>query len=155
MKPEKKDRMCENLYIFFGVVKPTGRHLRRHCRMPPRIPMAVSGVQLPQGYRATIRGGSLLSTSSFQKFLVLIWSTSEGWKAEWISEPSSGFERKTLGLGIQRVNKLLNQHAKRSVTSTNSIIMRPWEADFVFTVKYKKNFSDAFCLPRNTKRKPF
>ena len=38
---------------------------------------------------------------SFQKFLVLILSTSEGWKAESILEPPSGFEHGPPGLGIQ------------------------------------------------------
>ena len=41
---------------------------------------------------------------SSQKLLVLIWSTSEGWKAESTVEPPSGFEHGTLGLGIQRLN---------------------------------------------------
>ena len=39
-----------------------------------------------------------------QKFLILIWSTSEGWKAESTLEPPSGFEHGTPGLGIQRLN---------------------------------------------------
>ena len=41
---------------------------------------------------------------SSQKFLVLIWSISEGWKDESTLEPPSGFEHKTTGLGIQRLN---------------------------------------------------
>ena len=41
---------------------------------------------------------------SSQKLLVLIWSSSEGWKAESTVEPPSGFEHGTLGLGIQRLN---------------------------------------------------
>ena len=44
-----------------------------------------------------------LSLSS-QKFLVLIWSTFEGWKAESALEPPSGFEDGIPGLGIQRLN---------------------------------------------------
>ena len=36
--------------------------------------------------------------------LVLIWSTSEGWKAELTLEVPSGFEPRTPGLGIQRLN---------------------------------------------------
>ena len=35
-----------------------------------------------------------------QKFLVLIWSTSEGWKTESTLEPSIGFEHRTAGLGF-------------------------------------------------------
>ena len=45
-----------------------------------------------------LRGGSS------QKFLVLILSTSGGWKAESTLEPPSGFENGTSGLGIQRLN---------------------------------------------------
>ena len=41
---------------------------------------------------------------SSQKFLVLILSTSEGWKAESTLEPPSGFEHGTPGLGIQHLN---------------------------------------------------
>ena len=41
---------------------------------------------------------------SSQKFLLLISSTSEGWKAESTLEPPNGFEHGTPGLGIQRLN---------------------------------------------------
>ena len=41
---------------------------------------------------------------SSQKFLVLILSIWEGWKAASTLEPRSGFEHGTLGLGIQRLN---------------------------------------------------
>ena len=41
---------------------------------------------------------------SFQKFLVLIWSTLERWKAESTLEPPSGFEHGTSGLGIQHLS---------------------------------------------------
>ena len=51
-----------------------------------------------------LRGGSLLFTLSSQKFLVLILSTSEGWKAESTLEPLCGFEHGIPGLGIQRLN---------------------------------------------------
>ena len=43
---------------------------------------------------------------SSQKFLVLILSTSSGWKAELTLEPPIGFEHGTLGLGIQHLNHL-------------------------------------------------
>ena len=52
-----------------------------------------------------LRGGSLFFTSS-QKFLVLILSTSEGWKAELTLEPPSGFEHGTPGLFKVTVNFL-------------------------------------------------
>ena len=39
-----------------------------------------------------------------QKFLVLIWSTSERWKAESTLESPSSFELKAPGLGIQHLN---------------------------------------------------
>ena len=41
---------------------------------------------------------------SYQKFLVLIWSTSEGWKAESTLEPHRGFEHQTPGSGTRRLN---------------------------------------------------
>ena len=49
----------------------------------------MDGVQLPQGYTATIRRFLPLS---FQKFLVLIRSILEGWKYEMTLNPSSGFK---------------------------------------------------------------
>ena len=51
-----------------------------------------------------LRGGSLLLPLSPQKFLVLILSTSEGWKAESTLEPPSGFEHGTPGLVFQCLN---------------------------------------------------
>ena len=47
--------------------------------------------------------GDFLPLSSLE-FLLLIWSTSKGWKAELTLEPSGGFEPKTLELGIQHFN---------------------------------------------------
>ena len=41
---------------------------------------------------------------SFQKFLVLIWSISEGLKTGSTLEPPSGFEHRTPGLEIQCLN---------------------------------------------------
>ena len=41
---------------------------------------------------------------SSQKFMVLILSTSEGWKAELTLEPPSGFKHETPVLGIQSLN---------------------------------------------------
>ena len=49
-------------------------------------------------YRATAKRKFL--PLGLQKFLVLIWSTSKGWKAESTLEPSSGYEPKTPGLWI-------------------------------------------------------
>ena len=63
----------------------------------------MDGVQLPQVYSHFEEAVYFLSLSS-QKFLVLILSTSEGWKAESTLEPRSGFEHGTPGLGIQRLN---------------------------------------------------
>ena len=42
---------------------------------------------------------------SSEKFLVPIWSTSEGWKAESTLEPPGGFEHRTIGLWIQRLKQ--------------------------------------------------
>ena len=64
----------------------------------------IDGIQLPQGKSHFEEVVYFLPLSS-QKFLVLILSTSEGWKAESTLEPASGFEHGTLGLGIQRLNR--------------------------------------------------
>ena len=50
-----------------------------------------------------------------QKFLLLIWSVSEGWKAESTLVLPSGFEHGTPGLGIQ----LLNQEPYLAIQSSN------------------------------------
>ena len=55
----------------------------------------MDGVQLPQGYSHLEEAVYFLPFSS-QNFLVLILSTSEGWKAEFTLEPLSGFEYGTL-----------------------------------------------------------
>ena len=46
-----------------------------------------------------------------QEYLELIFTTSKGWKTELTLEPLSGFEPRTPGLGIQRLNHY-------SITST-------------------------------------
>ena len=63
----------------------------------------MDGVQLPQGYSHLEEAVYFLLFSS-QNFLVLILSTSEGWKAESTLEPLSGFEHGTPRLVIQRLN---------------------------------------------------
>ena len=63
----------------------------------------MNGVQLPQGYTHLEEAVYFLPFSS-RKFLVLILSTSERWKAELTLEPPSGFEHGMPGLGIQRLN---------------------------------------------------
>ena len=66
-------------------------------------PLFMDGVQLPQGYSHFEEAVYFLPLSS-QKFLVLILSTSEGWKAESTLEPPCGFEHVTPGLGVQRLD---------------------------------------------------
>ena len=63
----------------------------------------MDGVQLPQGYSHFKEAVYFLPLSS-QKFLVLILSNSEGWKAESTLQQASGFEHRTPGLRIQRLN---------------------------------------------------
>ena len=62
----------------------------------------MDGVQLPQGYSHFEEAVYFLPLS-FQKFPVLILSTSERWKAESTLEPPGGFGHGTPGLGIQRL----------------------------------------------------
>ena len=50
----------------------------------------------------------IVNNAHLQKFLLLIWSTSEWWKAESTLKPTSGFEHETLGLGIQRIDHSLS-----------------------------------------------
>ena len=50
-----------------------------------------------------------VAASSLQKFLALIWSTLEGWKAESTLEPPSGFEPGTPGLEIQLTKPMLHK----------------------------------------------
>ena len=64
----------------------------------------VDGVQLPQVYSHFEEAVYFLPFIS-QKFLVLILSISEGWKAELALEPPSGFYHGTPGLGIQRLKR--------------------------------------------------
>ena len=68
-------------------------------------PLFMDEVQLPQGYSHFEEAVYFLPFSS-QKFLVLILSTSEGWKAESTLEPPSGLEHGTPGLGIQRLEDI-------------------------------------------------
>ena len=64
----------------------------------------MDGVQLPQDYSHFEKAVYFLPFSS-QTFLVLILTTSEGWKAESTLEPPRGFfEHRIPGLGIQRLN---------------------------------------------------
>ena len=65
----------------------------------------MDGVQLPQGYGHFEEAVYFLPFSS-QKFLALILSTTEGWKAKSALEPPSGFEHGTPELEIQRLNHL-------------------------------------------------
>ena len=51
-----------------------------------------------------LRGGSLLFTTSSQKFLVLILLTLERWRAKSTLEPASGSEHGNPELGIQHLN---------------------------------------------------
>ena len=62
---------------------------------------------------------------SSQKVLVLIWSTSEGWKAELILKPPSGSEHRTPGLEITKTNmypfSLVNRKT-RIVLENNGVV---------------------------------
>ena len=67
-------------------------------------PLFMDGVQLPQGYSHFKEAVYFLPLSSL-KFLVLILSTSEGWKAESTLEPVSG-----LGDPYRSSSKNLNNY---------------------------------------------
>ena len=59
------------------------------------------------------------SSLSFQKSLIFIWSTSEGWKAESALEPPSGFELGTPGLGTQCLMSHITEHK-----NTNFLVLK-------------------------------
>ena len=63
----------------------------------------MDGLQLPQGWSHFEEAIYFLPLSS-QKFLLLILSTSKGWKAESTLEPPNGFEYGTPKLEIRRLN---------------------------------------------------
>ena len=63
----------------------------------------MDGVQLPQAYSHFKEAVYFLPLSS-QNILVLILSTSEGWKPESTLEPASGIEHGTPGLAMQRLS---------------------------------------------------
>ena len=86
-------------YMIGGLVL-TGLQVKKKTTL---WPLFMDGVQLPQGYSHFEEAVYFLPFSS-QNFLVLILSTSEEWKAESTLEPPSGFEHRTPGLVIQRLN---------------------------------------------------
>ena len=63
----------------------------------------MDGIQLLQDYSHFEEAVYFITLSS-QKFLLLILSTSEGWKAKSTLEPPNGFYHVTPGLGIQQLN---------------------------------------------------
>ena len=85
-------------YMIGGLVL-TGLQVKKKALRP----LFMDGVQLPQGYSHFEEAVYFLPFSS-QNFLALILSTSEEWKAESTLEPPSGFEHRTPGLVIQRLN---------------------------------------------------
>ena len=76
----------------------------------------MDGVQLPQGYSHFKEAVYFLPLSS-QKFLLLILSTSGGWKSESTLESPSGFEHETPVLGIQHLNHQVWEHAQKVAIS--------------------------------------
>ena len=68
----------------------------------------MDGVQLHQGKSNFEEAVYFLPLSS-QKFLILILSTSEGWKAESTLVPPGGFEHGTPGSEIHRLNQFVDE----------------------------------------------
>ena len=60
----------------------------------------MDGVQLSQAQRAITRRQFTFFPLSSQNVQILIWSNSEGWKAESTLEPTKGFKPETTILGI-------------------------------------------------------
>ena len=76
----------------------------------------MDGVQLPQGYSHFQEAVYFLPLSS-QKFLVLILSTSEGWKAESTLEPTQWFWTRDSWIGNTLTTRPL-LHKLRGTKST-------------------------------------
>ena len=68
----------------------------------------MDGVQLHQGKSNFEEAVYFLPLSS-QKFLILILSTSEGWKTESTLVPPGGFQHGTPGLEIHRINQFADE----------------------------------------------
>ena len=66
-----------------------------------------------------LRGDSPLN---LQEVLVLIWVTSEGWKAESTLEPPNGFEPWTPGIGVQCPNHWLKNIFFSTIWKTKCLI---------------------------------
>ena len=66
----------------------------------------------------------LLPLSS-QKYLALIWYTSQGWKAESILEPPSGFEHGSPGLGILGLNH-------KTISQKSSVLFSRYSSFYIF-----------------------
>ena len=99
-------------------------------------PLFIDGVQLPPGYSHFEEAGYFLPLGS-QKFLVLILSSSEGWKAVSTLEPPSDFEHGTPGLGIQRLNPIANKVLNKGKSATRLLFNAP-----------NSNLNDSgICLP--------
>ena len=71
---------------------------------------------------------------SHQKLLVLIWSSSEGWKAESTLEPPSGFEQGTPGFGIQILNQWLRplKASVRLLEGTIHLVHMFWKTNISY-----------------------
>ena len=89
--------------FFFDTVMKLAKQKKKQKNLKTLRPLFMDGVQLPQGYSHFEEVVYFLPQSS-QKLLVLILSTSEGWKADLTLEPPSGFEHGSPGLGIQHLN---------------------------------------------------
>ena len=89
--------------------KDSGGSKKQEVKKKNRIIKKLYGSFLWMGFscfktRATLRRQFTFITLSSQKFLILILSTSEAWKAESTLEPPNGFDHETRGLGIQHLN---------------------------------------------------
>ena len=80
----------------------------------------MDGVLLPQGQSHFDEAVYFLPLS-FQKFLVLILPTLEGWKAESTLESPNGFEQRTPRLLIQRLNTEAKSKFMNLFSWTNKI----------------------------------
>ena len=104
----------------------------------------MNGVQLSQGYRPPLETVCFLCLSP-QKLLILIWSTSEEWKADPTLKLSSGCERGTSGLKISDKNQPDVIVLKKIHTYVNvNTSQKPWPV--TIAKKRIETFTNRACF---------
>ena len=106
-------------------------------------PLFMDGIQLPQVLQSHCKGAVYFLTLTSLKFLALIWSTSEGWKAGLTLESPSYFENGTPKLGVQHVNhSAIAPWKSNKLERKNTQLPRPFQKPFFPDVRRTYNIND-------------